>query len=50
MAQLPIDGNPNRALTQQDYKATGELKSVSAEVALVNGCAVAAEQFISNKQ
>jgi len=50
MAQLPIEGNPNRALTAQDYTSKGELKSVSAEVALVTGCAVAAEQFISNKQ
>ena len=50
MAQLPIDGNPNRALTEQDYKVSGDLKSDAAAVALVNGCAVAAEQFISNKQ
>ena len=50
MAQLPIDGNPNRPLNAQDYKKDGTLTSVSAEVALVNGCAVAAESFISNKQ
>ena len=50
MAQLPNDGNPNRSLTEQDYKTDGTLKTMSANVALVNGCAVAAEQFISNKQ
>ena len=50
MAQLPIEGNPNRALTQQDYKPSGELVTRDANVALVNGCAKAAEAFISNKQ
>jgi hypothetical protein len=50
MALLPTEGNPNRALVAQDYKSDGELKSKDANVALVTGCAVAAEQFISNKQ
>jgi hypothetical protein len=50
MALMPVDGNPNRPLNEQDYKASGELKTVSAAVALVNGCASAAEQFVSNKQ
>jgi hypothetical protein len=50
MAQLPIEGNPNRDLNQQDYKPSGELKTVDANVALVNGCASASEAFITNKQ
>ena len=50
MAQLPIEGNPNRPLAETDYKVGGELKSTDANVALVNGCASAAEAFISNKQ
>jgi hypothetical protein len=50
MAQLPIEGNPNRPLKEQDYKADGQLKTTDASVALVVGCAVAAEAFISNKQ
>lgn len=50
MAMLPTNGNPDRDLNQQDYKPSGELKTVDASVALVNGCATAAEAFITNKQ
>ena len=42
--------NVDRELTPADYKPSGELTNVSAEVALVNGCARNAEQFIQNKQ
>jgi hypothetical protein len=50
MATLPTEGNPNRQLNEQDYKPSGELKTTDANVALVVGCAVAAEQFQANKQ
>ena len=50
MAQLPIEGNPNRELNPQDYSSTGVLVVEDANVALVNGCARAAEAFIANKQ
>ncbi len=50
MALLAPDGNPHRPLVEGDYKPTGELKTLDANVALVNGCASAAEKFISNKQ
>lgn len=50
MAQLPVTGNPDRDLNQQDYKPSGELRTVDASVALVNGCATAAENFITGKQ
>ena len=50
MAQLPIEGNPHRDLAAPDYTAQGALKTADANVALVNGCASAAESFISNKQ
>jgi len=50
MALLPIEGNPHRDLNEADYKPNGELKTVDANVALVNGCASAAEAFISGKQ
>jgi hypothetical protein len=42
--------NVDRELTAQDYKPSGELKNVSAEVALVVGAASSAEKFIQNKQ
>jgi hypothetical protein len=42
--------NVDRELTAADYKPTGELTNVSAEVALVVGCASNAEKFIQNKQ
>lgn len=42
--------NVDRELTAADYKPTGELKSVSAEVSLVCGCASNAEKFIQDKQ
>ena len=50
MSLLPTIGNPDRDLNQQDYKPSGELKTVDASVALVNGCASAAESFLTNKQ
>lgn len=50
MAMLESDGNPQRDLTAQDYKANGDLNNISAELALVTGAASRAEQFISNKQ
>jgi hypothetical protein len=42
--------NVDRELTPQDYKPSGELNNVSAEVALVVGCAGKAEKFIQDKQ
>jgi hypothetical protein len=50
VALLIPDGNPHRPLNEQDYKANGELKTLDANLALVVGCASAAEAFISNKQ
>jgi len=48
MALLPDP--PVTTIAPEDYKPSGELKTVSANVAMVVGCATASEQFISNKQ
>jgi hypothetical protein len=50
MSMIEPEGNPTRNLTPEDYKANGELNSLNADLALVNGSASRAEAFISNKQ
>ena len=51
MSLIPAEsGNPNRTLQPEDYKASGELKDGSAELALVLGSVSSAESFISSKQ
>jgi hypothetical protein len=51
MSVIPADsGNPNRDLQVTDYKPSGELKTLGADVALVVGSASRSEAFIQNKQ
>ena len=50
MALLENDAKSGEDLKPSDYKPNGDLANVSAEVALVNGCAIKAEQYIQNKQ
>lgn len=51
MALIETDGSTTgRELIAEDYGTGGELKSLDAELALVVGSAVKAEQFIDNKQ
>ncbi len=47
---FPVEGNPNRELNAMDYTATGEITTLSGDVALVVGSAVKAEAFITTKQ
>jgi len=48
--RLEKDGNPNAQLGAEDYTSTGEIKTLSGDLALVVGSAQSAEQFIANKQ
>lgn len=51
MAIIPVEsGNVNRTLQSQDYKSGGELKTKSADLALVVGSASASEAFLNDKQ
>ena len=50
MSELQSDGNPNAALTAQDYDSQGNLKTLAADLALVVQSASNAESFIANKQ
>ena len=47
---FPVEGNPTRELVAADYTATGDIKTLSGDVALVVGSAVKAEAFITTKQ
>lgn len=46
---LPESDGHQTQLTQQDYTSQGDLKSKSAELALVTGCAQKAEAFVGGK-
>lgn len=50
MPELVAEGNVDKDLIASDYKASGELKTLSGELSLCVGSAKAAEQFIMNKQ
>ena len=47
---IETPGNADRTLTALDYKSNGDLKTASADLALVVGSAKRAEDFIANKQ
>jgi len=44
------DGNPNATLTGADFNSSGELKTLSGELALVVQSASQAKAFIANRQ
>ncbi len=49
MALLQPDGNPNAVLQATDFTSKGETKSIADDLALVVGCAVAAESWVTSK-
>ena len=50
MALLKQDGNPNAVLDAGNFTPSGETKSIADDLALVVGCAIAAESWIQSKQ
>jgi hypothetical protein len=50
MALLVEDGNPNKVLQATDFTSQGETKNIADDLALVVGCAVAAESWVQSKQ
>lgn len=50
VAPPQADGNPNATLTAVDFTKSGDLKTISGELALVVQSAAQAKAFISNKQ
>jgi hypothetical protein len=50
LALIKQDGNPNAVLHADNFTPTGETKSIADDLALVVGCAVAAESWVQSKQ
>ena len=50
MALLAQDGNPNKVLHGEDFTSQGYTKNIEGDLALVVGCAVVAESWISSQQ
>lgn len=50
MALLEKDGNPNAVLEATDFTAQGDTKTLATDLALVVGCAVKSESWLSSKQ
>ena len=50
MALIETEGNPNKVLSASDFTVEGELKTSEDACALVVGCAIKSESWVSGKQ